>query len=225
MPKLFTTLSERYASRPGGYTRIHKFGRRPGDNAPHAIVELVDGPRDLRFEMVARAVGREVAQAGAAAPAGVVFEGEAGKEELEGVLRERTKLGLDKVLRYRGETGRKNFMDKAKAWEVGSIPCDHATRLGQMLMLVKEHASSRGECCGWTSSCQGGTGGEESVREGSRGESFRRKTTSCRRAHGGYERRAYWIGLGQGSAGQESSSRGGQDTALPRRGGGSTGVT
>lgn len=122
MPKLFTTLSERYASRPGGYTRIHKFGRRPGDNAPHAIVELVDGPRDLRFEMVARAVGREVAQAGAGAPAGVVFEGDAGKEELEGVLRERTKLGLDKVLRYRGETGRKNFMDKAKAWEVGSIP-------------------------------------------------------------------------------------------------------
>ncbi|GFZ44989.1 hypothetical protein JCM24511_02715 [Saitozyma sp. JCM 24511] len=111
MPKLFTTLSERYASRPGGYTRIHKFGRRPGDNAPHAIVELVDGPRDLRFEMVARAVGRESAQAG------VALEGAAGAEELEGVLRERTKLGLDKVLRYRGEAGRKNFMDKAKAWE------------------------------------------------------------------------------------------------------------
>jgi hypothetical protein len=124
MPKLFTTLSERYASRPGGYTRIHKFGRRPGDNAPHAIVELVDGPRDLRFEMVARAVGREVAQAG------VAFEGEAGGEELEGVLRERTKLGLDKVLRYRGEAGRKNFMDKAKAWEVGSIPMRSCGRVG-----------------------------------------------------------------------------------------------
>ena len=42
--KLFTELGPRYATRPGGYTRIIKFGFRVGDNAPMALVELVDRP-------------------------------------------------------------------------------------------------------------------------------------------------------------------------------------
>ncbi|MCP0913836.1 50S ribosomal protein L17 [Legionella sp. 27cVA30] len=42
--KLFTTLGPRYAKRPGGYVRVLKCGFRPGDNAPMAIVELVDRP-------------------------------------------------------------------------------------------------------------------------------------------------------------------------------------
>lgn len=42
--KLFTTLGPRYVERPGGYVRILKCGFRPGDNAPMAIVELVDRP-------------------------------------------------------------------------------------------------------------------------------------------------------------------------------------
>jgi len=42
--KLFTELGPRYASRPGGYLRILKFGFRHGDNAPMALVELVDRP-------------------------------------------------------------------------------------------------------------------------------------------------------------------------------------
>ena len=42
--KLFTELGPRYQSRPGGYMRILKCGFRPGDNAPMAIVELVDRP-------------------------------------------------------------------------------------------------------------------------------------------------------------------------------------
>ena len=57
MPKLFGPLAQRYASRVGGYTRVHKFGNRPGDNAPHAILELVDNPQDIKFEMAARSVG------------------------------------------------------------------------------------------------------------------------------------------------------------------------
>ena len=40
--KLFTTLGPRYEQRPGGYVRILKCGNRVGDNAPMAIVELVD---------------------------------------------------------------------------------------------------------------------------------------------------------------------------------------
>ncbi|CAG2153960.1 MULTISPECIES: 50S ribosomal protein L17 [Cupriavidus] len=42
--KLFTELGPRYNARPGGYTRILKFGFRQGDNAPMALVELVDRP-------------------------------------------------------------------------------------------------------------------------------------------------------------------------------------
>lgn len=40
--KLFTVLGPRYQDRPGGYIRILKCGYRDGDNAPMAIVELVD---------------------------------------------------------------------------------------------------------------------------------------------------------------------------------------
>ena len=40
--KLFNELGPRYATRPGGYTRILKMGFRVGDNAPMALVELVD---------------------------------------------------------------------------------------------------------------------------------------------------------------------------------------
>ena len=40
--KLMTTLAQRYANRPGGYTRIIKAGYRYGDNAAMAVIELVD---------------------------------------------------------------------------------------------------------------------------------------------------------------------------------------
>jgi len=40
--KLFNELGPRFANRPGGYTRILKMGFRAGDNAPMALVELVD---------------------------------------------------------------------------------------------------------------------------------------------------------------------------------------
>ncbi|MDH6591810.1 large subunit ribosomal protein L17 [Variovorax sp. TBS-050B] len=42
--KLFGDLGPRFAARPGGYTRILKMGFRVGDNAPMALVELVDRP-------------------------------------------------------------------------------------------------------------------------------------------------------------------------------------
>ena len=40
--KLFNELGPRFKARPGGYTRILKMGFRVGDNAPMALVELVD---------------------------------------------------------------------------------------------------------------------------------------------------------------------------------------
>jgi len=42
--KLFNELGPRYQTRPGGYLRILKMGNRPGDNAPMALVQLVDQP-------------------------------------------------------------------------------------------------------------------------------------------------------------------------------------
>lgn len=48
--KLFSQLGPRYMSRPGGYIRILKYGFRKGDNAPMALVQLVDSPDDRNIE-------------------------------------------------------------------------------------------------------------------------------------------------------------------------------
>ena len=48
--KLFDELGPRYATRNGGYLRILKFGFRKGDNAPMALVELLDQPEQSAEE-------------------------------------------------------------------------------------------------------------------------------------------------------------------------------
>jgi len=45
--KLFSELGPRYAKRNGGYLRILKYGFRQGDNAPMALVELMDRPEPV----------------------------------------------------------------------------------------------------------------------------------------------------------------------------------
>ncbi|WP_068416126.1 50S ribosomal protein L17 [Labrenzia sp. OB1] len=46
--KLFETLGERYKDRNGGYSRVLKAGFRYGDNAPLAVIELVDRDPEAR---------------------------------------------------------------------------------------------------------------------------------------------------------------------------------
>ncbi|KAI0080094.1 mitochondrial ribosomal protein L17 [Panus rudis PR-1116 ss-1] len=127
VPKVFTKLAERYANRPGGYTRIHKFGNRPGDNAPHAILELVDNPKDLKFEMTARAVGWEVLgkKIGTTGPQALINSGVEDVEELisrerelkpeqRGDLRPTTRWNLQKVLRFRSSDATTKLKEKAE---------------------------------------------------------------------------------------------------------------
>jgi large subunit ribosomal protein L17 len=49
MDKVFGEYADRFANRPGGYTRVIKAGRRPGDNAPMAIISLVEGLEPVRL--------------------------------------------------------------------------------------------------------------------------------------------------------------------------------
>ncbi|KAJ9658124.1 54S ribosomal protein L8, mitochondrial [Coniosporium apollinis] len=56
VPKLFGPIAQRYATRPGGYTRVLRIEPLKEDQAPSAILELVDGPKDMRFAMTARTV-------------------------------------------------------------------------------------------------------------------------------------------------------------------------
>ena len=50
---LFDELGPRYAARNGGYSRILKFGFRKGDNAPMALVELMDRPAEAEVVEIA----------------------------------------------------------------------------------------------------------------------------------------------------------------------------
>ncbi|KAG7099309.1 hypothetical protein E1B28_001167 [Marasmius oreades] len=118
VPKLFGTFATRYAERPGGYTRIHKFGNRPGDNAPNAILELVDNPRDLRFEMTSRAIGWELLKEKLKkeSPSSLIQSGVHSTQEFikaerqiefgqaGGRLRPKTRWNLQKVLRFRDDS-------------------------------------------------------------------------------------------------------------------------
>ena len=136
VPKVFGEFAKRYTDRPGGYTRIHKYGNRQGDNAPHAILELVDNPRDIRYEMTARSVGWDVLskRVGQTPGKALVNEGVAGLEELvemerkrgakktSEVLRQKTRWNLKKVLRYRGEEGIQNLARKAENHIVRELP-------------------------------------------------------------------------------------------------------
>ncbi|KAI0652253.1 mitochondrial ribosomal protein L17 [Trametes meyenii] len=149
VPKLFSELAQRYAERPGGYTRIHKFGNRPGDNAPHAILELVDNPRDLRFQMTARAVGwellgkrvgyedpKELVASGIPDIENVIEKEKSVPPQERGELRLATRRNLQKVLRYRSGEAME---------QLSRIAEDHVDTLLAQPLVLKEIVTAKQE--------------------------------------------------------------------------------
>ncbi|QDS76597.1 hypothetical protein FKW77_007532 [Venturia effusa] len=101
LPKLFGTLATRYAERPGGYTRVLRIEPIKEDQAASAILELVDGPKDIRWAMTARTIAAERRQ---------------GKP-----TREITQRNIDKVTRYR-EHGIEELEQLASRFEEDVVP-------------------------------------------------------------------------------------------------------
>src|SRR5438128_8021204 len=84
--RLFDELGERFKDRPGGYTRIIKMGRRAGDGAQLAIIELVDNPREKEAQETARkrtkgSAKKKASEPKATAAAPEKKESEGGSEE------------------------------------------------------------------------------------------------------------------------------------------------
>ena len=83
IPKLIGPLASRYASRPGGYTRVLRIEPVKEDQAPSAILELVDGPKDMRFALTAKTIAQIRSR---------------GHE-----INDMTKANIQKVTRYRSD--------------------------------------------------------------------------------------------------------------------------
>jgi large subunit ribosomal protein L17 len=79
LSRLFAELGERFKERPGGYTRIIKMGRRSGDGAELAIIELVDNAREKEAQTSARKRTKGASKKKAAD--GKVAESESGQKE------------------------------------------------------------------------------------------------------------------------------------------------
>ena len=118
LKKVFGELARRYSERPGGYTRVLRIEplNKHHDQAPSAILELVDGPRDIRFAMTAKSLLRERAAA-TMDNNGAATEGD--EEAVDMGIRDITAKNVLKVTRYRagGETDLQKEVERLEAAE------------------------------------------------------------------------------------------------------------
>lgn len=118
LPKVFGPLRERYANRAGGYTRVLRSEPWKDDAAESAILELVDGPKDMRFAMTAKTLaklredGRPVNELTAMNIRRVTRYRKDGEQELE---REVTRLEKEKGLTKRME--QRQLEEEGTQWE------------------------------------------------------------------------------------------------------------
>ncbi|TIB81091.1 hypothetical protein E3Q22_01444 [Wallemia mellicola] len=96
--KLKNQLVDRYKDRQGGYTRLHLLGNRQGDNAPRAVLELVDNPRDIKREVLMRTIARES-----------LLRKTSWSPEKSNILRQLTQINLSKSLRYLSQEEKDTF--------------------------------------------------------------------------------------------------------------------
>ncbi|KAG0251054.1 hypothetical protein BG011_007884 [Mortierella polycephala] len=113
LPKLFGPLAERFKSRKGGYTRIHKLGNRFGDNAPVAVIELIDSPGDLKNQMLFKALARQ-------------------EKEKAGSIREIVEANKDKVVTTAG------FKSKALARQIPKVLSSNKWELSDLEAKVRD---------------------------------------------------------------------------------------
>jgi large subunit ribosomal protein L17 len=91
--KLFADLGPRFKARPGGYTRILRMNPRPGDSAPMALMQLVDGPVPVAAEEPTEGKKKTArrAKAPAKAPAKAKAKAKASEEAAEEAPKKRTR--------------------------------------------------------------------------------------------------------------------------------------
>ncbi|TNY19732.1 RNA recognition motif-type RNA-binding protein [Rhodotorula diobovata] len=144
---LFTTLAQRYASRPGGYTRIQRAGYRVGDNAPIAVLELVDSASDLRFERAARTVGREMALRAREGPT------PAGQDGWHALRRRVEAKGPDHIGAMLGQARElepltRDNVVKALRYRAAPVPVDPATSVASASEVLPAAAAGEADAAG-----------------------------------------------------------------------------
>jgi large subunit ribosomal protein L17 len=133
VPKLFGPIRERYLTRPGGYTRVLRIEPMKEDQAESAILELVDGPKDMRFAMTAKTLARlpptkHLNDLTAKNVKRVTQFREGGMSELQGMVQEmriQKDEGIDdrilpapkKVYPYQGFTATMHYPEEVGMWK------------------------------------------------------------------------------------------------------------